>query len=265
MRRSCGSGADNGGFTFGIIKDQVGFFIRALESITATMPVMPTPVLSSEQWCILNEATAPVNMGDHMRSTKARPYKMGRRAEHVDQTRLRITEAAVRLHTTVGPAHTSIASIAEEAGVTRLTVYRHFEDLEAVFAACTAHWDAANPRPNVAAWRSIPDLGDRARLAFDELYAWHRSHAEDLYPIHRDAAALPATTRAALAAEDRTTADAIVGGFDDGPDGRLIRALAGHLVGFGAWRSFAVDQGLDHREAVDLAVRSLLAVAADER
>ena len=38
-----------------------------------------------------------------MRSTKTRPYRMNRRAAQVDQTRERITEAAVRLHTTVGP------------------------------------------------------------------------------------------------------------------------------------------------------------------
>lgn len=47
---------------------------------------------------------------------------MARRAELVDQTRERITAAAARLHTSIGPANTSVAGIAEEAGVTRLTV-----------------------------------------------------------------------------------------------------------------------------------------------
>src|SRR5665647_2726981 len=79
---------------------------------------------------------------EQMRSTKSRPYHMRRRAEQVNQTRERITEAAARLHTTVGPAHSSIAAIAEEAGVTRLTVYRHFADLDALFEACRAHWSA---------------------------------------------------------------------------------------------------------------------------
>ena len=40
---------------------------------------------------------------EQMRSTKSRPYGMRRRAEQVDETRERIIEAAVRLHTTVGP------------------------------------------------------------------------------------------------------------------------------------------------------------------
>src|SRR5450756_2236866 len=85
---------------------------------------------------------------EQMRATKSRPYHMRRRAEQVNQTRERITEAAARLHTTVGPAHSSIAAIAEEAGVTRLTVYRHFAHLDALFEACRAHWSARHPRPD---------------------------------------------------------------------------------------------------------------------
>ena len=37
-----------------------------------------------------------------------------------------ITEAAVRLHTSVGPSETSFPAVAQAAGVTRLTLYRHF-------------------------------------------------------------------------------------------------------------------------------------------
>ena len=55
---------------------------------------------------------------------------MLRRAELVEQTRHRIVEAAIKLHTTVGPAGTTISALAEEAGVTRLTVYRHFATRE---------------------------------------------------------------------------------------------------------------------------------------
>jgi AcrR family transcriptional regulator len=65
---------------------------------------------------------------------------MHRRAEQVEQTRECITEATVRLHRTVGPAHTSIAAVADEAGVTRLTLYRHFADLDTLFGACRTHW-----------------------------------------------------------------------------------------------------------------------------
>jgi len=209
---------------------------------------------------------------EQMRSTKSRPYRMQRRAEQVDQTRLRITEAAVRLHTTVGPAHTSIASVAEEAGVTRLTVYRHFADLDALFAACRAHWSARNPRPDARAWPAIPDLEVRARRAFGELYGWYRDHADELYPINRDAAAMPVSAQQATQAGNRALAEALIAGHagadtdpdaNPDPDGRLLRAVARHLVDFLTWRSLVVQQGLDDREAIDVAVRLLTAVAVE--
>src|SRR5450759_5116711 len=207
---------------------------------------------------------------EQMRSTKSRPYHMRRRAEQVNQTRERITEAAARLHTTVGPAHSSIAAVAEEAGVTRLTVYRHFADLDALLAACRAHWSARNPRPDARAWLAIPDLEERARRAFGDLYGWYRDHADELYPINRDAAAMPLSAQQAMEAGNRMLADALVAGHvgadtDPGGDGRLLRAVARHLVDFLTWRSLAIQKGLDDREVVDLAVRLLTAMTGDRR
>src|SRR5215471_19726118 len=79
-------------------------------------------------------------LSEQDRSPNPRPYRMRRRAEQVDQTRQRIVAATVQLHGTLGPAATTIAAIAEAAGVTRLTVYRHFPDDAALFGACSAHW-----------------------------------------------------------------------------------------------------------------------------
>jgi hypothetical protein len=65
-------------------------------------------------------------------------------------------------------------------------------------------------------------------------------------------------------------ADALVAGHagadvDTGTDGdgRLLRAVARHLVDFLTWRSLVIQQGLTDREAVDLAVRLLTAVGQD--
>jgi AcrR family transcriptional regulator len=187
---------------------------------------------------------------------------MRRRAEQVDQTRQRITEATIRLHTTVGPSQTSIAAVAEAAGVTRLTVYRHFSDLDALFQACTAHWFAQNPRPDPRAWLGIERLEDRAELAFSLLYRWYREHGDELYPIYRDADVIPAGSRQATAEGYRALADSIVAG-DAGasPDRGLLLAVARHLVGYWTWRSLAVEQGLGARTSVSVAVRLLLAVA----
>ena len=94
-----------------------------------------------------------------------RSYRMGRRAELQEQTRQRITEAAVELHGTLGPARTSVTAVAERAGVERATVYRHFPDERALFLACSSHWRAANPAPDPAAWAAIADPDLRLRDA----------------------------------------------------------------------------------------------------
>src|ERR1019366_7243723 len=100
---------------------------------------------------------------------KTRSYRMQRRAESQEQTRRRITESAVELHGTVGPSRTSISAVAAHAGVRRSTVYRHFPDEAALFDACTAHWAAVNPPPDLVTWSTIDDPGERLLVALVEL------------------------------------------------------------------------------------------------
>jgi AcrR family transcriptional regulator len=201
-------------------------------------------------------------LSEQVRSTKSRPYRMRRRAELVDETRQRIVEAAMRLHTTVGPANTFISTVADEAGVTRLTVYRHFPDIEELFAACRGHWFNLHRPPDVAVWRGIPDLETRARRGLGDLYGWYRQNADDLYPINRDAMTMPAGAQAARRAESAALAGALVEGHaDGGQDGRELRAIAGHLVSYWTWRSLVVEQGLSNEAAVELAVRILIQAA----
>jgi AcrR family transcriptional regulator len=183
---------------------------------------------------------------------------MRRRAELADQTRLRITEAAMRLHTTVGPSKASVSAIADEAGVTRLTVYRHFGDQDELFDACSRHWFSLNPPPDTAAWRTIPDLEERARRAFSELYGWYGEHGAELFPIYRDMVAVPHLARERMRAESRERADALIDGLDVPRTARRrLRAVAGHLVGLMTWRSLVLEQGLAEDEAVDVATRLL--------
>src|SRR5439155_7772867 len=104
---------------------------------------------------------------------KKRPYRKKRRAELEAATRRRITESAVELHGTLGPARTSMSAVAERAGVRRSTVYRHFADEAALFDACTAHWAAANPQPDLGAWAAIGDADERLDLALAQLYAYY--------------------------------------------------------------------------------------------
>ncbi len=77
------------------------------------------------------------------------------------ETRLRITEAAVELHGTIGPARTTLSAVAERAGVQRHTVYRHFPTEADLFAACSGHYFTANPWPDPEPWRTISDPQQR--------------------------------------------------------------------------------------------------------
>ena len=128
-------------------------------------------------------------------SDQKRPYRMKRRAELEEQTRRRITESAVALHEELGPAQTSISAIAERAGVRRSTVYRHFPDEEALFAACSSHWRAANPPPDPRSWSSIEDPAERTRTALRELYAFYGSTEAMYVSLLRDEPLVPAVER----------------------------------------------------------------------
>src|SRR5436853_2964120 len=94
-----------------------------------------------------------------------RPYRKKRRAEQEEGTRRRITESVVELHGTLGPSRTSLSAVAEHAGVRRSTLYRHFPDEAALFAACSAHWQASNPAPDLGRWAAVKDPDERLWVA----------------------------------------------------------------------------------------------------
>src|SRR4051794_3542962 len=113
-------------------------------------------------------------------SDQKRTYRKTRRADLEEQTRLRITESAVALHEELGPARTSISAVAERAGVRRSTVYRHFPDDEALFAACSSHFRSANPPPDLGVWAAIEDPAERTTTALRELYTFY-GRTEGMY------------------------------------------------------------------------------------
>ena len=112
-------------------------------------------------------------MSKQSATDERRPYRKRRRAQLEAETRLRITEATVDLHGSVGPARTTISAVADRAGVQRATVYRHFPDEDALFDACSSHWRAQHPLPDPAHWAKIDDPDERLRLALGELYDWY--------------------------------------------------------------------------------------------
>jgi AcrR family transcriptional regulator len=188
-----------------------------------------------------------------------RKYELKERARRREQTRRQIVEAAVELHTTIGPARTTISAIAQRAGVERHTVYAHFPDESTLFDACSDHWAVAHPMPDLERLARIEDPADRLRRALGELYAWYESVEGDLALFVRDASLVPATaealekTTSALAA----LADAVAQGW---PRRKAVRAAIGHALEFETWRSLVRRQGLTRAQAVDAMVSLVASV-----
>ena len=87
----------------------------------------------------------------------------------------KITQAAIELHGSVGPAATTISAVAQRAGVTRATLYRHFPNEETLFKACSAEWRSANPAPNPGSMGRDFRSARSAATALLTLYGWYRS------------------------------------------------------------------------------------------
>jgi AcrR family transcriptional regulator len=186
-------------------------------------------------------------------STQKRQYQMTRRAELEEATRRRITESTVALHQEVGPARTSISAVAEHAGVRRSTVYRHFPDDAALFAACSSHWRAANPPPDLASWAVIAGPGARTEAALRDLYAFYRRTDAMYTSLLRDEPVMPIVRSLMRGFHDYLEAieDTLMAGRGlRGGAARRTRAAIGHAVAFPTWRSLTHDQGLSDAAAV---------------
>src|SRR3954469_4285555 len=128
-------------------------------------------------------------------TTQPRKYELKARAESQRETRDRIARATAELHEQKGVAHTTVAEIARRAGVTRLTVYNHFADLNELLPACAAHYDTLHPLPDLAGALAQADAGDRVRGGLTLLYGWYRK-TEPMYgKLFSDRAFVPELDR----------------------------------------------------------------------
>jgi AcrR family transcriptional regulator len=187
-----------------------------------------------------------------------RKYELKQRAQSQAETRQRIVEATVELHTSLGPARTTISAIAERAGVQRLTVYRHFPDERALFHACTRHSWAENPLPDPSAWAALGDPEERLRVGLGEIYAFFRANEELTANVRRDLPDMPVMREVAApyAQHWEDIRAALERGWKTNGRRRrkLLHAVIGHAVEFETWRSLARHQGLEDAEVVELMV-----------
>lgn len=192
-----------------------------------------------------------------------RSYVKKARQEKMEQTRARIVDAVVALHQEVGPSKTTIAAIAERAGVQRLTVYRHFPEESDLIAACSHRYSQLNPPPDPARWPSDGSPTDYAKIALEEIYDYYHCTAPMLTRVYRDAPEDPALMEVMshFDAYFRQIADDLAARLAPNAEKPLAQLAARHLVKFPTWQSLEEEKA-DTTAKVQLAMNWLAAASA---
>lgn len=183
----------------------------------------------------------------------ARSYTLKKRAEQQAETRQRIVEAAVELHSTIGPAATTLSMIAEKAGVQRHTLYAHFPDERSIFTACSGLAHERDPIPTADAWRGINDEMERLTTALGAIYGWYGRNASLLNNVMRDVAHHPMVQEI-----QRTRALPVIKGWHEVLGASLDarqRALLRLALSFHTWRTLTQEAGLEPAAAVEAMVK----------
>jgi len=186
-----------------------------------------------------------------------RPYQLKARARHKEDVRRRITEAAVHLHETVGPARTTMNAIAELAGVQRATVYNHFPTEVELIDACSSHWFTENPPPDQTLWTQSGDPVQRTERALLEMYHYYEHGRDMLERVLRDSAVVPAMDeirRQKWLPLLNGIVETLAQGWSSSRRGARPTLLAGLMVAldFFTWETL-VATGLSTRSAAKLA------------
>jgi AcrR family transcriptional regulator len=196
-------------------------------------------------------------------SPPKRKYELKKRAAEMASTHLRITEAAIELHGTVGPSRTTLSAVARRAGVERRTLYRHFPTEADLFMACSTHYFTANPWPDLGSWRAIRDPQQRLQRALDELYAYYERTEPMFSNVLRDAELVDFARDAVapLHAYLEEAAEILAIGHPvRGRRRQLLEGALRHALAFPTWHSLTTN-GIKRANAAKL-ITALVEAAA---
>lgn len=185
---------------------------------------------------------------------KKRKYRQKARAEQAQETRQIIVDATVKLHETLGPANTSIKAIAEEAGVQRLTVYRHFPNDDSLFDACSSHWLNLHPPPWVADVGEYIDAQDQTAKTLLNLYRYYRRTERMWYVIYRDANEVEAMAGPISKIEsyfNRMRDELLDGWKVNARNKKQLSLTIRHCLRFSSWYALK-EEKLNDKQMVDL-------------
>lgn len=183
-----------------------------------------------------------------------RKYISPHRAESAERTRQSIVEAAVKVH---GQGITTLAAVAEEAGVSLPTLNKYFPTREDLFAACTGHVATHLNYPSLDELAAIPDL----RRRIDEVVAQaFRLHEETSgvtwtgYKLEDESAMLAKAVR-----EYEVFISQMVDtfGLDDADTRKpFVKAMLSPLT----YRALRLKNGLDFEDAIEYTAQALSAL-----
>ncbi|MGE3869676.1 MAG: TetR/AcrR family transcriptional regulator [Pseudorhodoplanes sp.] len=190
----------------------------------------------------------------------ARTYTLRKRAEQQAETRQRIVEAAVDLHSTIGPAATTFSMLAERAGVQRHTLYAHFPDERTLLLACSGMAMERDPAPEAEPWRAIADRRERLRTGLAAIYAWYERNAQRLGCVLRDAETHPLVREVSTMRMSPYLVayrEVLGAGLSAGQQAMLQLALS-----YFTWRTLTRDAGRTRMAAVAAMVAAIEAAEA---
>ncbi len=184
-----------------------------------------------------------------------RTYTLKRRAEQQAETRKRIVEAAVELHSSIGPAATTISMVAEKAGVQRHTFYAHFPDERSLLMACSALAQERDPMADAEPWRAIADPSERLEVGLRAIYDRFERNASLTACVLRDAEHHPLVREisALRYGPSIATYREVLGEKLNAKQ----RALLGLALSFFTWRTLTRDGGLKQDAAVAAMVQAI--------
>lgn len=193
----------------------------------------------------------------------ARTYTLKRRAEQQAETRRRIVEAAVELHSSIGPALTNLSMVAEKAGVQRHTLYAHFPNERSLFLACSGLVFDRDPLPAADPWRTIEDPRQRLRVGLRAIYDWYDRNATLTACVLRDAEYHQLTREI-----NELRAGAPMASYREVLGAKLNvrqRVLLQLALSFFTWRTLVSEAGMKQSSAVGLMVQAIAAAGEEIR
>lgn len=190
-----------------------------------------------------------------------RAYNSETRKQQQAALKARIAAAAVGLHAEKGVLGTSYADVADRAGVSLPTVYKHFPTQAELIAACTGHAAALAPELPVGEILGAPALADATAILVD---AMDRVHAYfEPWMAWGERRVVP-TLREMLDGERKQLTSLIaqlLGGHLGDGDHREAASVWESLLSFDFWHRLVREHKLARNTARRRVVQLLLAAA----